>query len=101
VPRQFDAQVLGKRFRAVAVFAAVYGATPWDLPADVGLGLMMNLTTACAWKALPVMHGVGLSFTDPAGRLSFFESLRGQNAGIKERIRASFEELRSKKWPST
>lgn len=70
------------------------------MPPDAALGLMMNLATASAWKALPIMHGVGLAFTEPNGRAAFFQSLRGGNAGIKEQIRASFDELRSKRWPS-
>jgi hypothetical protein len=68
--------------------------TPWQLPPEVALGLMMNLGLANAWKTVPVVQGVGLAFGGKDAISGFMPTLFGRTASVREQIAASFGEMR-------
>lgn len=63
--------------------------TPWQLPPDVAIGLMMNLGLANGWKAIPTVQGIGLAFGGKDAMTTFMPTLFGQTPSIKDQISAS------------
>ena len=74
--------------------------TPWQVPPDVALGMMMNLGPAVAWNTVPILQGISTAFAGKAGLANFQASLLGRNPSIREAIAAHFEQQRSNAWPS-
>lgn len=74
--------------------------TPWDVPSDVALGMMLNLGPAVAWNTVPILQGISTAFAGKAGLANFQASLVGRNPSIRESIAAHFEQQRSNAWPS-
>ena len=73
------------------MFAAIYGATPWQMPPEAALGLMLNLSTANAWKTLPVAQGVGMAICGKDMSETLQAMLLGEAPSIRSDIEAAFE----------
>lgn len=54
---------------------AVYGVSPYAMPAEIAIGCMMNLRMAQAWKSTPLLLAIGTA-------LGSKESIAEMNAAM-------------------
>ena len=55
----------------------------------------MNMGLANAWKATPIIQGVGLSMGGKEGMPEFIESLKGKQISKRDQIRNQLNALRN------
>jgi len=75
--------------------------TPWQVPSDVALGMMLNLSTAISWSTVPTVQGISVALGGKAALANFQAALVGRNPSIRDSIAAHFEQQqRSAAWQS-
>ena len=65
------------------------------MPPEAALGMFMNMGLANAWKATPIIQGVGLSMDGKEGMPEFIESLKGKQISKRDQIRNQLNALRN------